>query len=497
LSESGALPTGVTFNPATGVLAGTPAAGTAGAYPLTFTAANGVDGGASQSFTLTVSQAPAITSAPAAVFAVGAPGAFTVTATGFPPPALSESGPLPTGVAFNPATGLLIGTPAAGTAGTYPLTFTAANSAGSVTQSFALTVFQPPSPPPPVRPPPPVSPPPPPSPPPPTKVFVNPAFTGAAGTHPASNPTATIGVDAFPTIGQGLAAVAAGGTVVVAAGSYAENLTLAKSVIVQGAGSGSTTVAGKSGTGLNVTTALGVGISGLTVSGFTNGIVAGAATDFLSLTDVRLTGNASSGAALIGVHTVLLAAAGNDTFFVTPLAVAQPGTNPVFYSNLHFLTVDGGGGSNTLQVFLNDTNAPDTVWVSSSAVSRDTAFFQVFYRATGGTFAGGITVVLGNGPETVVVQSQLAGSPTAVFAQGGDDVFDVVVTANSAYQNLTLDGGGGVNTVSVFDKSGGGTAVLVPLSDGTTEVDMSYGDGVLSRILNQNIQQVFSNAFPS
>ena len=45
LSETGALPTGVTFvdnGNGTATLAGTPAAGTGGTYPLTITAANGV-----------------------------------------------------------------------------------------------------------------------------------------------------------------------------------------------------------------------------------------------------------------------------------------------------------------------------------------------------------------------------------------------------------------------------------------------------------------------
>ena len=42
----------------TATLAGTPAAGTGGTYPLTITAANGVGPDATQSFTLTVNQAP-------------------------------------------------------------------------------------------------------------------------------------------------------------------------------------------------------------------------------------------------------------------------------------------------------------------------------------------------------------------------------------------------------------------------------------------------------
>ena len=130
LSKTGTLPLGVTFTPGTGKLAGTPAAGTTGSYPITITAQNGVTPNATQSFTLTVnaaSVAPAITSANNTTFTVGTAGSFTVTATGSPTPTLSETGTLPLGVTFTPGTGKLAGTPAAGTAGSYPLTITAQN----------------------------------------------------------------------------------------------------------------------------------------------------------------------------------------------------------------------------------------------------------------------------------------------------------------------------------------------------------------------------------
>jgi len=139
-----ALPSGVTFTDngdGTGTLSGTPAAGTGGTYAITFTAANGVGSNAVQNFTLTVNQAPAITSANNATFKVGTAGSFTVTTTGFPAPTLSESGALPSGVTFNAATGVLSGTPAANTGGTYPITFTASNGiTPNATQSFTLTV---------------------------------------------------------------------------------------------------------------------------------------------------------------------------------------------------------------------------------------------------------------------------------------------------------------------------------------------------------------------
>ena len=144
LSETGSLPAGVTFNTSTGVMSGTPASGTAGSYPITFTASNGVSPNATQSFTLTVNQsaqAPAITSAQSTTFTVGTAGTFTVTATGSPTPTLSESGSLPAGVTFSTSTGVLSGTPASGTAGSYSITFTASNGVSpAASQGFTLIV---------------------------------------------------------------------------------------------------------------------------------------------------------------------------------------------------------------------------------------------------------------------------------------------------------------------------------------------------------------------
>jgi uncharacterized repeat protein (TIGR01451 family) len=84
--------------------------------------------------------APLITSANSTTFVVGSAGTFTVTASGYPAPALTEAGSLPTGVTFNTTTNVLSGTPASGTNGSYPLVFTATNSAGTNTQDFTLTV---------------------------------------------------------------------------------------------------------------------------------------------------------------------------------------------------------------------------------------------------------------------------------------------------------------------------------------------------------------------
>ncbi len=142
LNESGTLPGGVTFTDngnGTATIAGT--TGAAGSFPITITAHNGVGSDATQAFTLTVDQAPKITSANSTTFTVGTAGSFTVTATGYPTPMISESGTLPTGVSFDAATGVLSGTPGAGTGGTYILTFKAANGISpDATQTFTVTV---------------------------------------------------------------------------------------------------------------------------------------------------------------------------------------------------------------------------------------------------------------------------------------------------------------------------------------------------------------------
>jgi hypothetical protein len=126
----------------TATLAGTPAAGTAGSYPITITAANGIGTNATQSFTLTVDQAPAITSANSATFTAGTAGSFAVTTTGYPAATITDSGAVPKGTTFTDANGTatIAGTPTV--AGTYTLSLTAANATSpNATQSLVLTVL--------------------------------------------------------------------------------------------------------------------------------------------------------------------------------------------------------------------------------------------------------------------------------------------------------------------------------------------------------------------
>jgi hypothetical protein len=155
LSETGTLPTGVTFvnnGDGTATISGTPTAASAGqTYTITITATNntGTSQSASQTFKLTVVEQAAITSAAADTFVTGQAGSFTITTVGFPTPSLTATGTLPAGLTFvdnGNGTAILSGTPAAGTGGTYTLPIDAHNGVlADATQSLSLTVDQPPA----------------------------------------------------------------------------------------------------------------------------------------------------------------------------------------------------------------------------------------------------------------------------------------------------------------------------------------------------------------
>ncbi len=91
--------------------------------------------------TVVAPAAPKITSSSQKTFTAGVTGSFTVIASGSPAPTFSESGALPNGITLNSTTGVLGGTPASGTVGTYPLTLYAVNGVGApASQSFKFIV---------------------------------------------------------------------------------------------------------------------------------------------------------------------------------------------------------------------------------------------------------------------------------------------------------------------------------------------------------------------
>ena len=151
VSKLGSLPLGVTFvnnHDGSATIAGTPGLNTGKVYTVKVTAVFGsltTKKTVSATVALTVDQPPRFTTTASKTTYVGQAFTFTVRTKAYPAPVITlASGVLPSGVTFTDlgnGTASLAGTPAAGTAGTYSVTITAANGIGSVaTQNFKLVV---------------------------------------------------------------------------------------------------------------------------------------------------------------------------------------------------------------------------------------------------------------------------------------------------------------------------------------------------------------------
>jgi hypothetical protein len=147
---SGLLPSGLSLNPTTGAITGTPAANTGGTYAITVTATDSanVPVTGSVSFTLTIAGGLYMTSTGTSpfdyTFGTAHASVTTVTATGGTYPytyAITAPSSIPTGMTVS-ASGV-VGVTALTPAGTYPVTVTATDSAATpLTGSANFTIVE-------------------------------------------------------------------------------------------------------------------------------------------------------------------------------------------------------------------------------------------------------------------------------------------------------------------------------------------------------------------
>lgn len=138
LALTGTLPMGVTFTPGTGALAGTPASGSVGAYPVTITATSTTMPAAMQSFTLTVQKANQIIlfTGPASRPFSATPIALNATATSGLAASFSSNTPSVCTVAGNSLTLVTVGVCSITASQPGDADY---NAATSVTQGFTVS----------------------------------------------------------------------------------------------------------------------------------------------------------------------------------------------------------------------------------------------------------------------------------------------------------------------------------------------------------------------
>jgi hypothetical protein len=428
IAESGTLPTGVTFvdnGNGSGTLTGTPASGTAGSYPITFTPSNGVGSPTAQSFTLTVGQAPVITSGTSTTFTVGTAGTFTVTTSGFPKPTLSETGALPSGVTFvdnGDGTATLSGPPATGTGKTYAITVTASNGIGSnATQSFTLTVDE------------------------------APAITSAnnATFSVGGNGTFQVTTSSFPT------------STITESGALPTGVTFADN------GNGTATLSGTPATGTsgtyNITFTASNGVGSNATQNFTLTVNTAPVISSANNNTFTVGSNGSFSITATGNPTPTITESGNlptgVTFTGGTGSATLSGTPAVGTGGTYSITftASNGVGTNATQTFMLTVDEAPAITSPNNATFTEGASGSFTVQTTGmpaptitesGALPTGVTFAGGTGSATV------SGTP----ATGTSGTYNITFTASNgvgsnATQNFTLT----VNSAPVFSSAGSTT----------------------------------------
>ncbi len=322
----------------------------------------------------------------------------------------------------------------------------------------------------------------------PTSVYVSPSYASDTPGTPVTwtdGSTHTVGIDAFGTIQSGINAVAAGGTVNVASGTYTEQLTIGKSLSVVGAGPSSTTIqapASLIGNEIEISSGLTVTMSGLNLDGAST----------LTAIDVNGGDLSASNLAITGYNVgVSVENAGAVT--VTDSTITGSTTG---------ILVGSGSSDTSTLTATNDSFAGDTVGVQNNQSSGQLTTAMDWWGSstgpnntgnpggTGATAIGSVNFSPWLGDTNIVAPDYL------VFLSTTGEAF--VVTPNSGNTSLgvslsgnptgSIPGGGTLSfagtggTVTINGESGPASTDVFTIKD--TSVQFNAADALGGTTIN-------------
>ncbi len=135
---------------------------------------------------------------------------------------------------------------------------------------------------------------------------------------------------------------------------------------------------------------------------------------------------------------------GNDTFNISPTAQNLANIQGA-------VSIQGGGGTNALNVFDNNNTTSATYSVTSSTVTRPGAA-PISYNGQ----TQGLTLDGGSANDTYDIESTSAYTPVTVSGGAGNDTFNISPTArdlDNIQGKIAVEGGNGTNALNVFDSN--------------------------------------------
>lgn len=266
-------------------------------------------------------------------------------------------------------------------------------------------------------------------------------FTDPDGIGTGFGPIA-FGFNTFNTIQQAVDAASAGATVGVFAGTYAENVTIAKSLTLAGVGA-TTFLNPAGGTGINLTAAGStVVIEDLRISGAASAINANGLTS-LTLSNLTLTGNTTGGTLTNVAALDFTASPSDDTITVNSTLLTVNGVQFAF-TGLHNLTIHGGNGDDTF-----DVSPPIAGGTSISIDGGPQSFgdtLNVLTSGLGGTVTASTVSVPGRelihfvSVETINVDGVRAAGDLLVTGTSGDDKITLTMSRDKTQVIVQING---------------------------------------------------------